>query len=113
MDRQDMIERFVKFLKEYTDDEGNRVYLNKIRDILTVIPKRSITISWEHLNAFDPELAEELTTTPEEVISAAEDAIQIVLQEEFFRKELFKIHARFFELPKTYLVKELGSEHIN
>jgi len=36
MDRQDMIERFVKFLKEYTDDEGNRVYLNKIRDILTV-----------------------------------------------------------------------------
>ncbi|KUK28676.1 MAG: Cell division control protein [Thermococcus sp. 40_45] len=113
MDKQDMIERFVKFLKDYTDDEGNRVYLNKIRDILTVTPKRSITISWEHLNAFDPELAEELTTTPEEVISAAEDAIQIVLQEEFFRKELFKIHARFFELPKTYLVKELGSEHIN
>ncbi len=113
MDRQDMIERFVKFLKEYTDDEGNRVYLNKIRDILTVTPKRSITISWEHLNAFDPEVAEELTTTPEEVISAAEDAIQIVLQEEFFRKEPFMIHARFFELPKTYLVKELGSEHIN
>ncbi|KPU62348.1 hypothetical protein EP1X_09300 [Thermococcus sp. EP1] len=113
MDRQDMIERFVKFLKEYADDEGNQIYLNKIRDILTVIPRRSIGISWEHLNAFDPELAEELLESPEEVILAAEDAIQIILQEEFFRKEPFKIHARFFELPKTYLVKELGSEHIN
>lgn len=108
-----MIERFVKFLKEYADDEGNQIYLNKIRDILTVIPRRSIGISWEHLNAFDPELAEELLESPEEVILAAEDAIQIILQEEFFRKEPFKIHARFFELPKTYLVKELGSEHIN
>ncbi|USG99965.1 helix-turn-helix domain-containing protein [Thermococcus argininiproducens] len=113
MDRQDMIERFVKFLKEYADDEGNQIYLNKIRDILTVIPRRSIGISWEHLNAFDPELAEELLESPEEVILAAEDAIQVILQEEFFRKEPFKIHARFFELPKTYLVKELGSEHIN
>ncbi|NJE26684.1 helix-turn-helix domain-containing protein [Thermococcus sp. MV5] len=113
MDRQDMIERFVKFLKEYADDEGNQIYLNKIRDILTVIPRRSIGISWEHLNAFDPELAEELLESPEEVILAAEDAIQIILQEEFFRKEPFTIHARFFELPKTYLVKELGSEHIN
>ena len=113
MDKEDMIGRFVKFLREYTDDSGNKIYLDEIRDVLTVVPRRYIGISWEHLNAFDPELAGELIDNPEEVILAAEDAIQIVLQEDFFRKEPFLIHARFHGLPKSYLVKELGSEHIN
>ncbi|USS41536.1 MCM2/3/5 family DNA replication licensing factor [Thermococcus aggregans] len=113
MDKEEMIERFVKFIREYTDDNGNKVYLDEIRDVLTVIPRRHIAINWEHLNAFDPELAGELIDNPEEVILAAEDAIQIVLQEDFFRKEPLPIHARFYGLPKSYLVKELGSEHIN
>ncbi|WP_087037292.1 LAGLIDADG family homing endonuclease [Thermococcus litoralis] len=113
MDKEEMIERFVKFLREYTDDSGNKVYLDEIRDVLTVVPRRYIAINWEHLNAFDPELAGELIDNPEEVILAAEDAIQIILQEDFFRKEPFLIHARFHGLPKSYLVKELGSEHIN
>lgn len=113
MDKEEMIERFVKFLREYTDDSGNKVYLDEIRDVLTVVPRRYLAINWEHLNAFDPELAGELIDNPEEVILAAEDAIQIILQEDFFRKEPFLIHARFHGLPKSYLVKELGSEHIN
>ncbi|WP_175059768.1 LAGLIDADG family homing endonuclease [Thermococcus sp. 2319x1] len=113
MDKGEMIERFVKFLREYTDDSGNKVYLDEIRDVLTVVPRRYIAINWEHLNAFDPELAGELIDNPEEVILAAEDALQIILQEDFFRKEPFLIHARFHGLPKSYLVKELGSEHIN
>ncbi|NJE07179.1 helix-turn-helix domain-containing protein [Thermococcus sp. M39] len=113
MDKEEMINRFVSFLREYSDDKGNKVYLNKISDILTVIPKHSISINWEHLNGFDPELAQELLDNPEETLLAAEDALQIILQEEFFRKEPLKLHARFYNLPKTLLVKELGSEHIN
>lgn len=113
MDKEEMINRFVSFLREYSDDKGNKVYLNKISDILTVIPKHSISINWEHLNGFDPELAQELLENPEETLLAAEDALQIILQEEFFKKEPLKIHARFYNLPKTLLVKELGSEHIN
>ncbi len=113
MDKEEMTNRFISFLREYSDDRGNKVYLNKISDILTVIPKRSVSINWEHLNGFDPELAQELLENPEETLLAAEDALQIILQEEFFKKEPLRIHARFYNLPKTLLVKELGSEHIN
>ncbi|ASA76905.1 MULTISPECIES: minichromosome maintenance protein MCM [Thermococcus] len=114
MDREDMIERYARFLREYVDDSGNEVYLNKLKDLLTVTPKRSLAIDWTHLNSFDPELAGELLENPEESILAAEDAIQIVLREPpLLKEEEFKVHARFYNLPRTLLVKELGSEHIN
>lgn len=114
MDREDMIERYARFLREYVDDSGNEVYLNKLKDLLTVTPRRSLSIDWTHLNSFDPELAEELLKNLEDSILAAEDAIQIVLREPpLLREEEFKVHARFFNLPRTLLVKELGSEHIN
>ena len=114
MDREDMIERYARFLREYVDDSGNEVYLNKLKDLLTVTPKRSLAIDWTHLNSFDPELAGELLENPEESILAAEDAIQIVLREPpLLKEEEFKVHARFYNLPRTFLVKELGSEHIN
>lgn len=63
MDREEMIERFARFLREYVDDDGNEVYLNRLKDLLTVIPKRSLAVDWTHLNSFDPELAEELLET--------------------------------------------------
>ncbi|ASJ00077.1 AAA family ATPase [Thermococcus gorgonarius] len=113
MEREDMISRFSSFLREYKDDDGNPLYINKLRDLLTVVPKRSLTIDWTHLNSFDPELGEELINNPEEVIASAEDAIQIVLREDLMYDGELKIHARFYNLPHTLLVKELGSEHIN
>ncbi|NJE03662.1 LAGLIDADG family homing endonuclease [Thermococcus sp. MV11] len=114
MDREEMIERYARFLREYVDDDGKEVYLNKLKDLLTVTPKRSLAIDWTHLNSFDPELAGELIENPEESILAAEDAIQIILREPPLLVEReFKVHARFYNLPHTLLVKELGSEHIN
>ncbi|ASJ09889.1 cell division protein [Thermococcus sp. P6] len=114
MEREEMIERFARFLREYVSDDGDEVYLNRLRDLLTLTPKRSLTIDWTHLNSFDPELAGELLKNPEESILAAEDAIQIILREPpLLREEEFKVHARFYNLPRTLLVKELGSEHIN
>ncbi len=114
MDREEMIERFARFLREYVDDEGSPVYLNKLKDLLTVIPRRSLPIDWSHLNSYDPELADELLVNPEEAILAAEDAVQIVLREPpLLKEEEFKVHARFYNLPHSLLVKELGSEHIN
>ncbi|MDV3103035.1 MCM2/3/5 family DNA replication licensing factor [Thermococcus waiotapuensis] len=113
MEREDMVSRFSSFLREYKDDEGNQLYINKLRDLLTVIPRRSLTIDWTHLNSFDPELGEELINNPEEVIASAEDAIQIVLREDLMYEGELNVHARFYNLPPTLLVKELGSEHIN
>ncbi|MFA4701288.1 minichromosome maintenance protein MCM [Pyrococcus kukulkanii] len=112
MEREEMIERFVKFFREYTEEE-EPLYLGKIKDLLTVTPKRSVTINWMHLNSYDPELANEILEHPEEGIGAAEDAIQIILREEFLREDLPRIHARFHNLPETLLVKDIGAEHIN
>uniref|UniRef100_UPI002607AA9D AAA family ATPase n=1 Tax=Thermococcus sp. TaxID=35749 RepID=UPI002607AA9D len=114
MDREEMISRFAGFLRGYVDDNGNEVYINRLKDLLTLTPRRSLAIDWAHLNSFDPELAEELLENPEESIASAEDAIQIVLREPPLLVEReFKVHARFYNLPHTLLVKELGSEHIN
>ncbi|AHF79574.1 LAGLIDADG family homing endonuclease [Thermococcus paralvinellae] len=112
MDKEEMIKGFLEFFNSYSDERGNKVYLNKIKDLLTIIPKRSLSINWAHLNSFNPELAKCLINNPEEVILAAEDAIRTILQEKFMEEDLH-IHARFYNLPKTLLVKELGSEHIN
>nr|4YWK_A Chain A, Cell division control protein 21 [Pyrococcus furiosus DSM 3638]4YWK_B Chain B, Cell division control protein 21 [Pyrococcus furiosus DSM 3638] len=113
VDREEMIERFANFLREYTDEDGNPVYRGKITDLLTITPKRSVAIDWMHLNSFDSELAHEVIENPEEGISAAEDAIQIVLREDFQREDVGKIHARFYNLPETLMVKDIGAEHIN
>ncbi|MBO8174778.1 MAG: helix-turn-helix domain-containing protein [Thermococcus sp.] len=112
MDKEEMIKGFLEFFNSYSDERGNKIYLNKIKDLLTIIPKRSLSINWAHLNSFNPELAKCLINNPEEVILAAEDAIRTILQEKFMEEDLH-IHARFYNLPKTLLVKELGSEHIN
>ena len=113
MDREEAIERFARFLREYKGDDGSPVYLNRLRDLLTVTPKRSLPIDWANFNSFDPELAEELLENPEEILAAGEDAIQIVLREDLMYSGELKVHARFYNLPRTLLVKELGSEHIN
>ena len=111
--REVLLERFTKFLREYKDSEGNLVYVNKLKDLLTVVPRRSLEIDWAHLNSFDPELGEEVIENPEETITVAEDAIQLVLKEDLLREKPIKVHARFFNIPSTLLVKDIGSEHIN
>ncbi|AEC52134.1 cell division control protein [Pyrococcus sp. NA2] len=87
--------------------------MGKIKDLLTITPKKSIAINWMHLNSYDPELANEVLENPEECILAAEDAIQIILKEDFLREDFPRVHARFHNLPKTLMVKEIGAEHIN
>ncbi|AIF69489.1 hypothetical protein PAP_05430 [Palaeococcus pacificus DY20341] len=112
MEKEEMIHGFIEFLRSYADSKGNKIYVNKIKDLLTVTPKKSIAIDWSHLNAFNPPLAQELMDNPEEVILAAKDALRIILSEDFDEEEL-KINPRFYNLPHTLLVKELGAEHIN
>ncbi|RLF77688.1 DNA replication protein, partial [Thermococci archaeon] len=111
MEKEEMIKGFIEFLRNYADSKGNKVYISKINDLLTVTPKKSLDIDWSHLNAFNPPLAQELIENPEEVLLAAEDAIRTILLEDF--DEEMALHARFYSLPQTLLVKELGAEHIN
>jgi len=112
-ERETTIKAFVNFFRHYVDDDGKKVYLEAIKDILVKDPRRSLEIDFTHLNAFHPELAEALLEWPEDVISPAEDAIQIILMEDLSIEEPFKIHARFYNLPKTLEPRFVGPEYIN
>ncbi len=112
-ERDALMDGFVRFLRGYKDSEGNLIYLNKLKDLLTVVPRRSLEIDWTHLNSFDPELGESVIESPEETIATAEDAIGVVMKEDLLREKPPNVHARFFNLPETLLVKNIGSEHIN
>lgn len=111
MEREEMIRGFLEFFRNYSDSKGSRVYKNRIKDVLTTVPKRSISIDWAHLNSYNPELAKEVIDNPEGAVLAAEDALRTILIEDF--DEEFTLHPRFYNLSKTFLVKEIGSEHIN
>jgi len=112
-ERETTIRAFVNFFRHYVDDNNKKIYLEAIEDLLVKDPSKSLEIDFTHLNAFHPELAEALLEYPEDVISAAEDAIQIILMEDLSVEELFKIHARFYNLPKTLEPRFVGPEHIN
>lgn len=109
---ESMVQAFMEFFRNHVDGEGRHIYMNKITDLLTVKKSKSLEIDFAHLNSYNSTLAEKLLDHPEEVILAAEEALRRVLEEDFFKKDKW-FHARFYNLPKTLLVKQIGSEHIN
>ena len=112
MERDELIDRFLAFFREYGEEEG-KLYIMRLRDLLTLSPKRSLAVDWAHLNSYDPELADIVLNLPEEGIGAAEDALQIVLREDLLKDTQLKVHVRFYNLPKTFMVKEIDSDDIN
>lgn len=111
--RQGMTEAFVNFFRHYVDDKGRHIYMEAIEELLTEKGGQRLSVDWTHLSAFNPELAEELLERPEEVIASAEDALQIIFQEDFFKEQPLVIHVGFHSLPKTYEPRFVGPEHIN
>ncbi|MCS7105844.1 MAG: AAA family ATPase, partial [Candidatus Aenigmarchaeota archaeon] len=67
MEKENIIEKFVEFLREeYYNDLVNTVSEGK----------KSIYIDFSLLDRFDPELADYLLENPEEVLELAEEAIR-------------------------------------
>ena len=111
-DKEEIANAFAKFFREYIDDEDTHVYMNRIADLLVVKSSKSLEVDFAHLEAFNPELAERLLNNPEDTIEVAGEALSIVLAEDFF-KENVSLHIRFYNLPRTLYVRDVGSEHIN
>lgn len=111
--REEIIKSFIDFFREYADAKGVRTYMKKIEDLLVKeIGKRSLEVDWGSVNAFNPELGVTILENPEEAVLGAEDALRIVLSEDFFAYDS-AFHVRFYNLPRTLLPKQIGSEHIN
>lgn len=113
MDVSDMAKDFKRFFLSYVDNNGKRIYREKILNLLTEYNSKSLPVDFAHVNSFMPSIAEKLLKEPEEVILAAEDAVSLVLKEEFFEDNPPHIHVRFYNIPKTLEPRFVSPEHIN
>jgi DNA replicative helicase MCM subunit Mcm2 (Cdc46/Mcm family) len=100
VERENIIEKFVEFLREE--------YYN---ELVTAINegRKSIYIDFSLLDKFDPELADYLLENPEEVLELAEESIrQIDLPGEP------KLKVRIFNLPENreVRIRNIRAEHI-
>ncbi|MEM5836495.1 MAG: minichromosome maintenance protein MCM [Candidatus Aenigmatarchaeota archaeon] len=100
MEKEEIMERFAEFFKEYYYDELVSATLEN---------KKSLLVDFSILDKFDPELADYLTENPEEVLSIAEEVIrQIDLPAEA------KLRIRVFNLPqdKQIRIRNIRAEHL-
>jgi len=111
-----MAAKFFQFFKTYGVDTGSPVYIEKLRELLTVKGGRSLAVDYVHVNAFIPDVAERLISRPDDVIRAAEMAVREVLKEPelgFSDDDLPEVHVRFFNLPRSIAPRKIGSDHLN
>ncbi len=103
---EDWINRFDAFLDAHMREA--------VTDAFELYPKkRSVSIDFQLLEAFDPELAEDLVRQPDAVVEAAEKALQTKKPVVF--EDARRLHARFFNLPSLFEVpvQNLGAEHLD
>lgn len=100
MEKEDIIEKFSEFFREY--------YYN---EIITVVSegKKSISIDYSSISKFDSELADYLLENPDEVLEYAEQATS---QMDLAADAKFRV--RIFNLPedKQVRIRSIRSEHI-
>ncbi|MEM5829804.1 MAG: minichromosome maintenance protein MCM [Candidatus Aenigmatarchaeota archaeon] len=101
MEREEIVEKFAEFLKEY--------FYNELVSATTE-GRKSLLIDFLTLDKFNPELADYLLENPEEVLAAIEDSLkQIDLPGNI------NIRVRFFNLPedRQIRIRNIRAEHIN
>ncbi len=89
-------------------------YQKEVERILKDYPKnRSIEVDFKDLLGFDVDLANALNDSPDDLIKAAETAVE-GLKIATPSGDAFKPHVRFFGIPdRNLLVEQIGSRHLN
>ncbi|MEM1722733.1 MAG: minichromosome maintenance protein MCM [Candidatus Jordarchaeales archaeon] len=107
--------RFESFLMEYRSFSGSPLYREKIKQ-LTVSGSKSLIVDFNHLVAFDPELARMTIEHPDRYLTAANNALKSILQEtdpEYLEK-VERVYVRLSNFPEEYRIplRKLRAEHI-
>src|SRR5512136_2278513 len=86
-------------------------YWDELLELADSFPdRRSLVIRFSDLDRYDPDFAEELLESPEQVLELAMKALlEIDLPMDVY---LDRAHLRIAELPKHYKTRELRSDHI-
>lgn len=107
--------RFEAFLREYRSASGAPTYREKIKQ-LTVSGSRSLIVDFNHIVAFDPELARMILEYPDRYLPAANQALKSILQEtdsEYLDK-VERVYVRLSNFSEEYSIplRKLRAEHI-
>jgi replicative DNA helicase Mcm len=87
-------------------------YWDELLELADSYPdERSLKIRFPDIDKFDPDFAEELLETPEQILEAAHAALlELDLPMDVY---LDRAHVRIIELPRHYKTRELRSDHIS
>ncbi|MHA1940957.1 MAG: LAGLIDADG family homing endonuclease [Candidatus Hodarchaeales archaeon] len=105
--------RFESFINEFTDEDGNLKYRERIREM----PRqgtRSLYISYNDLLHQDPRLAEEVLANPEECVYEGEKILLNILTQldPQFVERHYQFHLRIDNLTDKVLLRTLKTEHL-
>jgi replicative DNA helicase Mcm len=86
-------------------------YWDELLELADSYPdERSLTVKFSDLDRYDPEFAEELLESPEQILEAAHAALlELDLPMDVY---LDRAHVRIAELPRHFKTRELRSDHI-
>jgi DNA replicative helicase MCM subunit Mcm2 (Cdc46/Mcm family) len=109
----DYITRYEDFLKSYKTEDGETPYNDAIAR-LSLEKRISVSINFNHLLTFDPELAAATKENPQRAIDAASAAIRRILRvvDSDYSETIENLHARFKEVPDRVSVRFIRAEHI-
>ncbi|MFX0016769.1 MAG: LAGLIDADG family homing endonuclease [Promethearchaeota archaeon] len=109
----DLKGRFESFIEEFTDQEGQLHYQEKIREMETT-GARSLYISYNDLLIQDPKLAQETLLNPELSIIACEEVLRSKLAElsPGYFERLKQVHVRIRNLSEKLLLRSLKTDHL-
>ena len=107
------LEPLIKKFEEFFDSR----YRKDVERLAANYPvQKSLEVDYRELEKYDVELADELIEKPDEVIRAAEQALERMPlpRMKVPGSEEFEPHVRFFGLPdRGLLIEGLGAQHIN
>ncbi|MHA2073319.1 MAG: ATP-binding protein [Candidatus Hodarchaeales archaeon] len=105
--------RFQSFIEDFTDQDGNLHYYEKIRDMERE-DLRSLKIDYNDLLVQDPKLAEEIIINPEECFLVGEEIIKSILAQNNpeYLERLNQAHLRIVGMTERLPLRSLKTEHL-
>lgn len=102
---ENLIHRFIQFLQEFTNENGELIYSDAINQMIEK-GNRSLYVDFTQLEHFDPHLADQIIEHPKDSLSAASDGLKqitLIKEPEFLHQLENRVHIRFINPPERIL----------
>jgi len=100
----ELVDSFEQFYRNYYRDEIGQLAQNYPGE------QRSLNVDWQDLYKYDPDLADDYLSQPEQLQEYAEEALRIY--DLPVDVSLGRAHVRVHDLPETTEIREIRSRHV-